>query len=154
MTNARCDQTLDESRRPRALGTPPHRRKTGLVRYRASLVPLLVLERRSLPWAVAGSFGLLRNVVAESLGAFGTIGAALCGVSLMSLIFGIVYGIIAPGMQLFWYPGDAWIAAAVVFLLTLSILGAIGVTVAGIALFSLYHSTMNGRYPEPTGESP
>lgn len=117
------------------------------------VVPLLVLENKSLPEAVGGSFGFMKETLAEILTAFLMIGAILFAVSLLSLLFGTVYGIVAPDMQLFWYPGDEWIAAAVLFILLLSALAFIGSTVAGIVTFSLYRYAKTGKVPGTTEDA-
>jgi len=113
------------------------------------VIPLLVLENRNLPDAVAGSFTLIKNVLAETLTIVLTIGTVLCAVSLLSLLFGTVYSILAPEMQLVWYPGNEWIAAAVLFMLALCTLAFIGSTIAGIAILNLYRYAKTGGVPGP-----
>jgi hypothetical protein len=113
------------------------------------VVPQLVLEKKSLPEAVTGSCALMRSVWAESLACFALIGVVLSAASLTSLLFRIVYGIVAPEMLLFWYPGDEWIAAAVVYMLALSGLFCIASTVAGIAAANLYTYGKTGQVMHP-----
>ena len=102
------------------------------------VVPLLVLENKRLPEAVSGSFSLMKNVWGETIVCFLLFGLVLTGVSLTSLLFRVVYGFVAPHMLLFWYPGAAWIAAAVLFMVALCSLSVIISTIAGIATFNLY----------------
>ena len=70
------------------------------------VVPLLVLENKRLQEAVSGSFSLMKNVWGEIIVCFLIFGLVLFGVSLASLLFRVVYGIVAPHMLLFWYPGE------------------------------------------------
>jgi hypothetical protein len=109
------------------------------------VVPLLVFENRRLQDAVFGSFSLMKNVWGEMLVCFLIFGLVLSGVSLASLLFGVVYGVVAPHMLLFWYPGIAWIAAAVLFMVALCALAVIIATIAGITTFNLYSYGKTGR---------
>ncbi|OPY37048.1 MAG: hypothetical protein A4E35_01511 [Methanoregula sp. PtaU1.Bin051] len=108
------------------------------------VVPLLVLEDRNLHEAVAGSFPLMKKVWSEAAVCFLLFGVILFMVALISLLFRVVYRIVAPEMLLFWYPGDAWIAAAVLFMLALYSLAVILSTVAGIAVMNLYTRAKSG----------
>ncbi|MCX6684306.1 MAG: hypothetical protein NTZ37_06230, partial [Methanoregula sp.] len=60
------------------------------------------------------------------------------------------YGVVAPDMLLFWYPGDTWIAAAALYLLILCGLAVIVSTIAGIAAVNLYTYAKTGRMPRDT----
>lgn len=117
------------------------------------VVPLLVLEKKRLPEAIAGSATLMKKVWSEALACFLILGVVLFAVSLTSLLFGIVYGFVAPEMLLFWYPGDVWIAAAVLFILALCGLAFIISTVAGIATVNIYTYGKTGRMPRRSGKS-
>ncbi|HRY74941.1 MAG TPA: hypothetical protein P5217_01530 [Methanoregulaceae archaeon] len=117
------------------------------------VMPLLVLENRSLPEAVAGSFHLVKKLLAETLTVLLTVGVALIAASLLSLFFEVLYRFVAPEMQLFWYPGHGWVAAGVLFMLLLSALAFTGWTVAGIATMNLYRYAKTGRVSgDPEGE--
>jgi hypothetical protein len=109
------------------------------------VVPLLVLENKRLQEAVFGSFSLMKNVWGEIIVCFLIFGLVLFGVSLASLLFGVVYGVVAPQMLLFWYPGIAWIAAAVLFMVAFCALAVIIATIASIATFNLYSYGKTGR---------
>ncbi|MCK9592778.1 MAG: DUF6159 family protein [Methanoregula sp.] len=117
------------------------------------VVPLLVLERKRLSEAIAGSAALMKKVWGEAIACFLLLGVVVFAVSLASLLFGIVYGFVAPDMQLFWYPGDAWIAVAVLFMLALCSLVFISTTVAGIATVNLCSYAKTGRIPAGFGEN-
>jgi MFS family permease len=109
------------------------------------VVPLLVLENRRLPEAVFGSFSHMKKLWGEIMVCFLIFGLVLFCVSLTSLLFRVVYGFVAPHMLLFWYPGGAWIAAAVLFMVALCALAFIISTIAGIATFNLYTYGKTGR---------
>jgi hypothetical protein len=64
-----------------------------------------------------------------------------------SLLFRVVYGIVAPDMLLFWYPGITWIAAAVLFMLIVCGLAVVISTIAGIATVDLFMFGKTGRMP-------
>ena len=117
------------------------------------VVPLLVLEKKRLPEAIAGSAALMKKVGGEAIVCFLIFGVVLFAVSFTSILFGIVYGFVAPNMQLFWYPGDIWIAAAVLFMLALCSLVFISTTIIGIATVNLYSYAKTGRIPDGFGKS-
>jgi len=117
------------------------------------VVPLLVLEKKRLPEAITGSAALMKKVWSEAIVCFLILGVVLFTIALTSLLFSIVYGFIAPDMLLFWYPGDVWIAAAILFMLALCGLVFIVSTVAGIATVNLYTYGMTGRMPEGSVKS-
>jgi hypothetical protein len=109
------------------------------------VVPLLVLENKHLPEAVFGSFPLMKKVWGEIIVCFLIFGLVLFGVALASLLFRVVYGVVAPHMLLFWYPGIAWIAAAVLFMVAFCALAVVIATIAGITTFNLYSYGKTGR---------
>jgi MFS family permease len=111
------------------------------------VVPLLVFDKKRLPEAIAGSAALMKKVWGEAIACFLILGVVLFAVSLTPLLFGIVYGFVAPDMLLFWYPGDTWIAAAVLYLLLLCCLSFVVSTIAGIAMVNLYTFGKTGRMP-------
>jgi hypothetical protein len=82
---------------------------------------------------------------------FLTLGAVVFAASLVSFLFGAVYGILSPGMLLFWYPGDAWIAAALLYLLAFCALAVVCSTVAGIGALGLYNQGRAGTELGPKG---
>lgn len=102
------------------------------------VVPLLVLDRKSLKEALLRSAALMKNVRGEAAVCFLVLGMVVYAASLTSSVFQVLYGIIAPEMLPFWYPGDAWIAAALIYLAALSCLALVLATVGGIASLDLY----------------
>jgi hypothetical protein len=118
------------------------------------VVPLLVLENMRLREAVAGSVTMMKNVWGEILACFLALILVVSAAAMTSLLFRIVYGVVAPDMLLFWYPGETWIAAAVLYMLILCGLGFVVSTIAGIAAVNLYMFGKTGRMPGiPEGDS-
>jgi hypothetical protein len=102
------------------------------------VVPLLVLEKKSLKEAFSGSAALMKNVWREGAVCVLVPGTVVCAALCTSSIFQTVYGIVAPEMLLFWYPGDGWIAAGLIYLAALCSLACIVATAGGIASLDLY----------------
>lgn len=112
------------------------------------VIPLLVLEKRRLPDAVAGSIALMKNVWGELFACFLLLILVVSAAAMTSLLFRVVYGVIAPDMLLFWYPGDTWITAAVLYMLILCGITFVVSTIAGIAAVNLYTYGKSGRMPD------
>lgn len=102
------------------------------------VVPYLVLETKSLKEAFHGSAALMKNVWREVAVCVLVLATVVFAALLMSSLFKTVYGILAPGVSLSWYPGVEWIVAAVAYMLALCALACIGTTVGGIASLDLY----------------
>jgi hypothetical protein len=111
------------------------------------VVPLLVLENMHLNEAVSVSVTMMKNVWGELLACFLALILVVLAAVRTSLLFRIVYGVVAPDMLLFWYPGDTWIAAAVLYMLILCCLSFVVSTIAGIAAVNLYTFGKTGRMP-------
>jgi hypothetical protein len=111
------------------------------------VVPLLVLENRHLPEAVAGSVTMMKNVWGELLACFLILVLVISAVAMTSLLFRVVYRVVAPDMLLFWYPGITWIIAAVLFMLIVFGLAVVVSTIAGIVVVNLYTFGKTGRMP-------
>jgi hypothetical protein len=112
------------------------------------VVPLLVLEDKHLYAAVTGSVTLMKKVWGEIIICFLIFGLGLSIVTITPLLFRLVYGIVAPDMLLFWYPGDAWIIAALLYMLALCGLAFVISTIAGIATLNLYTYGKSGLMSE------
>jgi hypothetical protein len=117
------------------------------------VVPVLVLENKHLPGAVAESISLVKKVWGEIITCFLIFGLILLVISLASFIFSIVHGVVSPDNLLFWYPGEGWIAGAALYMLVWCILAIIGSTVVGISLTGLYSYAKTGRMPVGFGEN-
>jgi hypothetical protein len=112
------------------------------------VIPQLVLEKKRLKEAALGSAALMKNVWREVAICVLVLGIAVFAASLMSLLFRVVYGIVAPGMPFIYYPGDEWIAAALIYMAALCGLVCVGITVGGIAALDLYMYARTSRVPE------
>jgi hypothetical protein len=107
------------------------------------VVPLLVLERKSLKVAVMGSFTLMKNIWGEVAACVLGLGMVVFAASLMFLLFRF------SGVDHVWWdagqmytsftnPSDAWIAAGFLYILALPSLALVVATVGGIAVLELY----------------
>lgn len=113
------------------------------------VVPAIVLEKRRLPEAVAGVVPFLRKTWGETLVCFLTIGLIVSGAALLSLLFRVVYRITAPDQSFVWYPGNAWMAGAVLFMIVLCAFVFASSTAGGIAGLKIY---LYGKTVEPAGK--
>jgi hypothetical protein len=123
------------------------------------VVPLLVLERRSLKEAVLGSFTLMKNIWGEVAACVLGLGMVVFAVSLMFLLFqfsGVGYEWWDTGRMYtsFTFPSDAWIAAALLYVLAFSCLTLVVATVGGIASLDLYRYVKTGQKPGSTETEP
>jgi hypothetical protein len=117
------------------------------------VVPILVLENKHLPGAVAESVSLFRKTWGEIITCFFVFCLILIGISLTSLIFRVAYGIVSPDDLFFWYQGG-WIASAVLYAFVWGVLVLIGVTAVGIATSNLYTYGKTGHMPGTSEEKP
>ena len=117
------------------------------------VVPVVVMENKRLPGAVAESISLMKKAWGEIITCFLIFGLILFVISLASFIFRITYGVVSPDNLLFWYPGEGWIAGAALYMLVWCILTVIGSTAVGVAALNLYTYAKTGRMPGmPEGE--
>jgi hypothetical protein len=118
------------------------------------VVPLLVLEKKSLSGAVAGTVTLMKKVWGEAMSCIFLLILAVSLAAATSALFRVVYGIVAPDMLLIYYPGEVWIAAGVLFILLLCSLACIASTIAGIAVTDLYACGNTGQVPGANNNHP
>jgi hypothetical protein len=109
------------------------------------VVPLHVLENKRLPEAVTGSVSLRKKGWGEAGISLFIIGMVVGIVTMMSLLFWVIYGYLVPDLELFWYLGDAWIAAAMLFMPRICSLAFIASTVGGITVVILCPYRKTGR---------
>lgn len=109
------------------------------------VVPLLVLEKKSMKEAFSGSAALMKNVWGETIVCVLVPGMVVYAASRASAVFQIVYGIVAPEMLRIWHPGDAWIAAALIYLAALCCLAFVAATVGGLPYWTSTHRQNAGR---------
>ncbi|MFA4861685.1 hypothetical protein [Methanoregula sp.] len=116
------------------------------------VVPLLVLEKKSLKKAVVGSFALMRKTWAEVAACVLSLGLIVFAASLMFLLFqfsGVDHVWWDAGQMYTSYspPSDVWIALGLLYILVLSSLVLVVATVGGIATLDLYTSAKNRQLP-------
>ena len=114
------------------------------------VVPLLVLERKSLKEAVLGSFTLMKKIWGEVAACVLGLGIVVFVASLMFLLFqfsGVDHMWWYPGQMYTSYtpPGVEWIAFGLLYVLALSGLVLVVATVGGIATLDLYTSAKTGQ---------
>ena len=117
------------------------------------VVPLIVIERKRLKEAVSGSFALMRKCWGEVAACVLGLGIVLFAALLTFLLFGVtgisqvllVHGITSISSP---RPGDAWIAAGILYDIALSGFAFIVATVGGIAILDLYTSAKNRQVAE------
>jgi hypothetical protein len=109
------------------------------------VVPLIVLEGRSLKEAVLGSFGLMKKI-------WGEVAACVLGLGMVVLaawlaflllrfsVVDIVWWVAGPMYVSFTHHSDAWVAAGLLYICALSFLVFVVATVGGIAALDLYTS--------------
>jgi hypothetical protein len=117
------------------------------------VVPLLVLERKSLKEAVLGSFTLMKKIWGEVAACVLGLGMVVFAASLMFLLFQF------SGVDQVWWdagqmytsyspPSDAWAAAGLLYVFALSSLVLVVATVGGIAALDLYTYAKTGQMPQ------
>jgi len=109
------------------------------------VVPLIVLERKTLQEAVAGSFALMRKIGAEAVTCAAFLGIVIFGVFLTHLIVQAVSGIADPYNTVMFHPTVAWITLAVLYNLALVAFSLVIATVGGIAVLEMYRETKERR---------
>jgi len=107
------------------------------------VVPLLVLERKSLKEAVFGSFTLMKKIRAEAAACILGLGIVVLAASLTFLLFQFSgvdqVSVIAGQMHISSSsPSNAWLAAGILYVLAMSVFAFIMATIGGIAALGLY----------------
>ena len=120
------------------------------------VVPLVVLEQKTLREAVMGSFALMKKIGAEIVTCAAFLGIVIFGVFLTYLLIQAVSGIVDPYQTVIFHPPDTWIALALLYNLALVTVAFVVATVGGIAVQHLYttaKSSQNTGSPEPDPHS-
>lgn len=108
------------------------------------VVPLIVLEQKSLREAIAGSFALMKKIGADAATCAAFLGVIVFGVFLTYLIVQAASGIVNPYMTVMFHPTVAWITLAVLYNLALVVFALVAATVGGIALLEMYRASARG----------
>jgi hypothetical protein len=111
------------------------------------VLPLIVLEQKTLQEAVVGSFAMMKKTWAEVAACAVFLGIIVSGVFVTYLLVQAASGIVSPYETVIFHPTDTWIALAIIYNLSLLTLAFIVVTVGGIAAQDLYISAKTGQMP-------
>jgi len=106
----------------------------------AFVVPLLVLEHKTIREAVAGSFGLMKKAWVEIASCAVFLLVVACGVFLTYLLVQAASGMAAPDWIVAIRPENSWIALALVYDGALFCFAIVMATVGGIAVLELYRN--------------
>jgi hypothetical protein len=111
------------------------------------VVPLLVLEGKSLKEVVFGSFTLMKKCWGEVVACVLGLGMVVFAASLAYLLFQVTgiyhFEIVGSSTYSSLRPGDEWIALGFLYILALSGLTLVAATVGGIASLDLYTHAKN-----------
>jgi hypothetical protein len=102
------------------------------------VVPLIVLEQKTLREAIAGSFALMKKIGAEAVSCAAFLGIVVFGVFLTYLLIQAASGIVNPHVTVMFHPTIAWISLAVLYNLALLAFALVVATVGGIAALGIY----------------
>ncbi|MCX6690664.1 MAG: hypothetical protein NTW33_01105 [Methanoregula sp.] len=111
------------------------------------VVPLIVLEHKTIREAVVGSFAMMKKTWAGVAACALFLGVIVFGVFLTYLLLQAASGMVSPYETVTFHPPDTWIALALLYNLGLSTFAFIVATVGGIAVRDLYISAKTGQIP-------
>jgi hypothetical protein len=119
------------------------------------VVPLVVLEKKTLREAVVGSFTLMKKNWDDAAACAVFLGVVACGVFFTYLLVQAASGMVTPDGVVTIRPENTWIALALVYDIALFCFAIVMVTVGGIAALDLYTSAKSRQIAveptEPTG---
>ena len=118
------------------------------------VVPLVLLEQKTLREAVVGSFVMMKKTWAEVATCALFLGVIVSGVFLTHLLIQAASGIVDPYETVIFHPPDTWIALALLYDLVLLIVAFVVATVGGIAALHLYISAKSGQMPKSAETEP
>jgi len=105
------------------------------------VVPLIVLEQKTLREAVMGSFALMKKIGAEIVTCAAFLVIVVFGVFLTYLLVQAASGIVDPYNTVMFHPTVPWITLAVLYNLVLVAFSFIVATIGGIATLEMYRDT-------------
>jgi hypothetical protein len=111
------------------------------------VVPLIVVEQKTLQEAVVGSCAMMKKTWAEVAACAVFLGVIVSGVFLTYLLVQAASGIVSPYETVIFHPPETWIALAILYNLALLTLAFIVITIGGIAARDLYISAKTGQMP-------
>ena len=118
------------------------------------VVPLIVLEQKTLREAVVGSFVMMKKTWAEVAACALFLGVIVSGVFLTYLLIQAASGMISPYETVIFHPPNTWIAVALLYNLVLLIVTLVVATVTGIAALDLYRYAKTGHMLESAETEP
>ena len=111
----------------------------------AFVVPLMVIEHKTIRESVAGSFALMKKTWAEIVACAVFLGIIVCGVFLTYLLVQAAHGMVTPPELMYAIPTGPWIALGLLYYLALFSIAFVVSTVGGIAVLDLYTSAGNRK---------
>jgi len=111
------------------------------------VVPLIVIEKKTIRGAVTGSLALLKNAWAEVISCALFLGIIVCGVFFTYLIVQAASGMASPVEAAALNQGYSWIAFALVYDCVLFCFAMVMATVGVIAALNIYRSTKIRQIP-------
>jgi hypothetical protein len=118
------------------------------------VVPLIVLEQKTLREAVVGSFAMMKQIWAGVAACALFLGVIIIGVFLTHLLIQATSGIVDPYQTVIFHPPGTWIALALLYNVALLIVAFVMATIGGIAVRDLYISAKTGQIPGSAGTEP
>ncbi len=109
------------------------------------VVPLVILGRKPLREAVAGSFAMMKKIGVELAACATFLAIVIAGLFFVHLLVQAASGMVSPYDTVFFHPPDAWIALALFYNLVLVTAAFIAATAGGIAVRDLYISARTGQ---------
>ncbi|MEI7857102.1 MAG: DUF6159 family protein [Methanomicrobiales archaeon] len=111
------------------------------------VMPLVVLEQKTLQEAVVGSFAMMKKIWAEVAACALFLGVIVSGMFLMYVLVQATSGIVDPYQTVTFHPPGVWIALALLYNLALLTIAFVVATIGGIAVRDLYISAKTGQKP-------
>jgi len=111
------------------------------------VVPLVVLEHKTLREAVVGSFAMMKKTWAEAAACAIFLGVVVSGLFLTHLLVQAASGIVSPYETVTFHPPGTWIALALFYNLALLTFAFVVATVGAIAGLHLYLSAKSRQEP-------
>ena len=118
------------------------------------VIPLIVLEQKTLREAVVGSFAMMKKTWADVATCAIFLGVIVSGVFLTYLLIQAASGMVSPYQTVIFHPPNTWIALALLYNLVLLIVAFVVATVGGIAALDLYRYAKTGNMPVSTQPEP
>ncbi len=112
------------------------------------VVPLIVLEQKTLREAVMESFAIMRKIGAEIVTCAAFLGIVVLGMFLTYLLVQAASGIVDPYKTVMFHPTVTWITLAGLYNLVLLAVAFVVATIGGIAALDFYqHAKNRGSAP-------